>query len=153
MSSRFKLQLVVMADDNEVCVDDVVVLDKQHERLEHIGRSLGEAKTVLLELQRQVVTRQIAAFLATRAACQICGRRHGIKDRKTVVFRTLFGNLRLTSRDCDAVPASTTYRHRPARWSSYWRSAPRPSWCTWRASGRLWSPTVSRRRPCGTSCQ
>jgi hypothetical protein len=37
MSLRFKVQLVVMADDHEVCVDDVVVLDKQRERLEHIG--------------------------------------------------------------------------------------------------------------------
>jgi len=97
MSLRFKLQLVVMSDDDEVCVDDVVVLDKQHERLEHLGLSLGEAKTLLLELQRQVVTRQIAAFLATRAACPSCGRPRGIKDPKTVVFRTLFGNLELAS--------------------------------------------------------
>ena len=58
-----------MADDNEVCIEDVVVLDKQHERLEHVGLSLAEAKTLLLELQRQVVTRQIAAFLAARAGC------------------------------------------------------------------------------------
>ena len=43
MPLRFKLQLVVMSDDDEVCVDDVVVLDKQHERL---GLSLAEAKTV-----------------------------------------------------------------------------------------------------------
>jgi DNA-directed RNA polymerase subunit RPC12/RpoP len=92
MPLRFKLQLVVMSDDNEVCVDDVVVLDKQHARLEHLGLSLGEAKTLLLELQRHVVTRQIAALLATRAACPSCGRRRGIKDRKSVVFRTLFGN-------------------------------------------------------------
>jgi hypothetical protein len=42
---RFKLQLVVMSDDQEVCVNDVVVLDKQHERLEHLGLSLAEAKT------------------------------------------------------------------------------------------------------------
>jgi hypothetical protein len=40
MSLRFKLQLVVMADDNELCIDDVVVLDKQHEQPEHIGVSL-----------------------------------------------------------------------------------------------------------------
>jgi hypothetical protein len=44
VSFRFKVQLVVMADDQEVCVDDVVVLDKQHKRLEHIGLSLTEAK-------------------------------------------------------------------------------------------------------------
>jgi hypothetical protein len=43
------------------------------------------------------VTRQIAAFVATRAACQSCGRLRGIKDHKTIVFRTLFGNLVLVS--------------------------------------------------------
>ena len=59
MALRFKLQLVVMADDNEVCTQDVVVLDKQHLRLEHVGLSLAEGKSLLLELQRQVVTRQI----------------------------------------------------------------------------------------------
>src|SRR5215831_9440054 len=100
MSLRFKLQLVVMADDNQVCIDDVVVLDKQHEQLEHIGLSLDEAKALLLELQRQVVTRQIAAFLATRATCSICSRPRGIKDHKTIVFRTLFGNLSSPARGC-----------------------------------------------------
>jgi hypothetical protein len=68
MSLCFKLQLVVMADDDEVCVDDVVVLDKQHERLEHVGLSLGEAKALLLELQRQVVIRQLAPRLAPASA-------------------------------------------------------------------------------------
>jgi hypothetical protein len=97
MPLRFKLQLVVMADENQECVDDVVVLDKRCERLEHIGLSLAEAKTLLLELQRQVVSRQIAAFLTTRAACPSCGRPRGIKDHKTVVFRTLFGRLKLAS--------------------------------------------------------
>ena len=37
MTLRFKLQLVVMADDEQVCVDEVIVLDKQSERLEHLG--------------------------------------------------------------------------------------------------------------------
>jgi hypothetical protein len=97
MAVRFKLQLVVMADDTEVCIDDVVVLDKQHEQVEHIGLSIDEAKTLLGELQRQIVSRQIAAFLSTRAVCTSCGRRRGIKDHKTIVFRTLFGNLELAS--------------------------------------------------------
>ena len=43
------------------------------------------------------MTRQIAAFLASRAACTNCGWRLGTKDHKTIVFRTLFGNLELAS--------------------------------------------------------
>jgi hypothetical protein len=67
MPVPFKLQLVVMADDHEVCIDDVVVLDKQHEQLEHVGLSLGEAKALLMELQRQVVTRQAGRIVCVRA--------------------------------------------------------------------------------------
>ncbi len=37
MTLRFKLQLVVMADAEELCVEEVVVLDKELERLEHLG--------------------------------------------------------------------------------------------------------------------
>jgi len=97
MALCFKLQLVVVADDEQVSVDDIVVLNKDHERLEHLGLTLAEAKVVLVELQRQVLTRQIAAFLAARTPCPTCGRPRGIKDHKTIVFRTLFGKLELAS--------------------------------------------------------
>lgn len=33
MALRFKLQLVVVADDEQVSVDDLVVLNKDYERL------------------------------------------------------------------------------------------------------------------------
>jgi hypothetical protein len=97
MALSLKLQLVVVADDEQVFVDDVVVLNKEHERLEHLGLTLAEAKALLLELQHQVLTRQIAAFLASRTPCPSCGRSRGIKDRKTIACRTLFGKLELAS--------------------------------------------------------
>jgi len=41
MTLRFKLQPVVISDDEDVCVDnDVVVLDKRHDRVEHLSLSL-----------------------------------------------------------------------------------------------------------------
>src|SRR5438270_1716185 len=98
MALRFKLQLVVVADDDEqVCVDEIVLLNKEHERLEHLGLTLAEAKALLLAVQRQVLSQQIAAFLAARVACPSCGRARGSKDHKTIIFRTLFGQLELAS--------------------------------------------------------
>jgi hypothetical protein len=98
MALRFKLQLVVVADDGEqVSVDELVLLTKEHERVEQLGLGLAEAKVLLLEVQRQIVTCQIAAFLGPRVACPSCGRARGIKDHKTIAFRTLFGKLELTS--------------------------------------------------------
>src|SRR5918911_313113 len=98
MALRFKLQLVVVTDDGEqVSVDELVALNKDHERLEQLGLTLAEARALLLELQCQVLTRQIAAFLASRTACPSCGRRRGVKDHKTILFRTVFGKLELAS--------------------------------------------------------
>jgi hypothetical protein len=59
MALRFKLQLVVVTDDDEqVSVDDLIVLNKEHERPEQLGLTLAEAKAMLLAVQRQVVGRQ-----------------------------------------------------------------------------------------------
>ena len=89
MALQFKLQLVVVTDDDEqVSVDELVVLKKDCEQLEQLGLTLAEAKTLLLEVQRQVLTRQIAAFLVARLPCPSCGRSRGIKDHKTILFRT-----------------------------------------------------------------
>src|ERR671932_2494107 len=98
MALRFKLQLVGVTDDDEqVSVDELVVLIKDCERLDHLGLTLAEAKALLLELQRQVLSRQLAAFLASRTPCPTCGRSRGLKDPKTILFRTLFGKLELAS--------------------------------------------------------
>jgi hypothetical protein len=89
MALHFKLQLVVATDDDkQVSVDELVVLSKDYERLEHLGLTLAEAKALLVELQHQILSRQLAAFLASRTPCPSCGRTRGIKDHKTIVFRT-----------------------------------------------------------------
>ncbi len=70
MALHFKVQLVAVADeDQQLSVEDLIVLDKDHERPEQLGLTLAEAKALLLELQRQVLSRQIAAFLASRTPC------------------------------------------------------------------------------------
>jgi hypothetical protein len=100
MALQFKLQLVVVADtDEQVSVDELVVLNKDYERLAQLGLTLAEAKALLLDLLRQVLTRQIAAFLAPRISCPTCRRSRGIKDRKAILFRTLFGKLEFVQSD------------------------------------------------------
>ena len=98
MALHFKVQLVAVAEEGQqIPVEDLIVLGKDHERPEQLGLTLAEAKALLLELQRQVLSRQIAAFLASRTPCPACGRSRGVKDHKTIVFRTLFGKLELAS--------------------------------------------------------
>jgi hypothetical protein len=52
MALQFKLQLVVVTDDDQqVSVDELVVLTKDDEQLEHVGLTLAEAKALLVQLQ------------------------------------------------------------------------------------------------------
>jgi len=81
MALRFKLQLVVVGDDDQpVSLDELVVLDKDYERLEQLGLTLAEAKALLMAVQRQVVDRQIAAFLASRPARRAVKRHQRSED-------------------------------------------------------------------------
>ena len=51
MSVRFKIQFVVVAEDGAETSEELVVLDKEHERLEHLGLTLAEGKQLLREVQ------------------------------------------------------------------------------------------------------
>src|ERR671933_864201 len=104
MALRFKVQLVMIAEDGEETAHELVVLDKEHERIEQLGLSLAEAKLLLRELQQQVLERQIAAFLGSRVACPACRRARGIKDRKSLWFRTLFGKARTRQPTAASLP-------------------------------------------------
>ena len=58
MPLRFKLQLVVVAQDGHKTTQELAVLDKEHEPVEQLGLTLTEAKHLLRELQREILTRR-----------------------------------------------------------------------------------------------
>lgn len=51
----------------------------------------------LSTLQKQIVEQQLAAYLASQQKCPQCDQVFRHKDRHPIVFRTLFGNLKLHS--------------------------------------------------------
>src|SRR5215510_12169392 len=103
---RVKLQLVICHDDgHEETVTDVVTLDKNNHRIEHLGLSLAESKQLLSTLQRHLLQQQVTTFLETHATCPDCGTPLKLKARCSRSFRTLFGTYtfsspRLESCDC-----------------------------------------------------
>ena len=105
---KFKVQLVIVADDGEAdATVEAALLEKQGERLEHLGMTLAESKVILKELQRHILAEQAAAFLATRAHCGDCGTPLRRKGHHTIPFRTLFGTAVLESprlRTCPCRP-------------------------------------------------
>ena len=71
---RVKLQLVICSDDGrEETVTDLVTLQKDSTRLEHLGLSLKEAKQLLTAVQQRMLRQQVEAFLASHSTCAHCG--------------------------------------------------------------------------------
>jgi len=93
---KFKIQLVAQHETGENILE-LACLERKTEGLESIGISLAEAKALLVALQKQVVEQQLAAYLETQKKCQQCDQAFRHKDKHPIVFRTLFGNLKLFS--------------------------------------------------------
>ena len=95
---HIKIQLIVLSDDDqEQTLEEVITLEKEFEHLEQIGLTLTESKNILKQIQQTVIERQTAVYLKTHRQCERCGKRRKLKSYHEIVFRTLFGNIRLKS--------------------------------------------------------
>ena len=95
---RVTLQLVVSHDDgHQETVTDVITLNKNNQRIEHLGLSLAESKHLLGTLQRHLLQQQISSFLDTHSMCPDCGTLLKLKARGSKSFRTLFGTFTFSS--------------------------------------------------------
>jgi hypothetical protein len=93
----FKIQIITTVDGGEPETVDLSVLSKSYGTASAIGLTLDEGKRLLKEAQQLIVRRQAEAYVAAHAACERCGRSHGLKGHHTITYRTLFGNLSLSS--------------------------------------------------------
>src|SRR4051794_8415269 len=97
-SLRVQIQLRIITDDENVLSDEVIAyLDKGDDKLEEIGLSLEQAKTVRASTQTSLVAAQTASFLARHRCCELCGRHLQSKGRCRLLFRTAFGTIPLVS--------------------------------------------------------
>ena len=95
---RVKLQLVMCNDKgDEETVTDVITLNKNNQRIEHLGLTLAESKQLLSTLQRHLLQQQVTTFLDTCADCPDCGTPLHLKARSRRSFRTLFGTFQFDS--------------------------------------------------------
>src|SRR5262249_40630674 len=91
---RVKLELVICHEDGqEETVTDVITLNKNNQRIEHLGLSLAESKHLLGTLQRHLLQQQISSFLDTHSTCPDCGTPLKLKAHGGRSFRTLFGTF------------------------------------------------------------
>jgi hypothetical protein len=109
---RVKLQLVMCSDEGqEETITDVITLNKNHQRIEHLGLTLAEAKQLLSTLQRHLLQQQVDTFLDPCFTCPDCGALLKVKAHTSRSFRTLFGTFTLESprlEYCDCIRHKTS---------------------------------------------
>jgi hypothetical protein len=76
---------------DEETVTDIITLNKNHQRIEHLGLTLAESKHLLSTLQQHLLQQQVNTFLVTCSDCPDCGTPLHLKARSRRSFRTLFG--------------------------------------------------------------
>jgi len=95
---RVKLQLVICTEDGqEETVTDSITLQKDAQRIEHLGLTLKEAKQLLTTIQKRLLQYQVDAFLDGCSTCPDCGILLKAKGYHSRSFRTLFGTFKLAS--------------------------------------------------------
>jgi hypothetical protein len=109
---RVKLQLVICHDEgHEETVTDVMILNKAHQRIEHLGLTLAESKQLLSTLQRHLLQQQVDTFLDARSTCPDCGTPLKLKAHGSRSLRTLFGTFKVYSprlEHCDCTRRKTS---------------------------------------------
>jgi hypothetical protein len=109
---RVKLQLVMCSDaGQEETVTDVITLNKDNRRIEHLGLTLAEAKELLSTLQQHLLQQQVDTFLNPCSTCADCGALLKVKAHASRSFRTLFGTCTLHSPrlgHCDCTQRKTS---------------------------------------------
>ena len=95
---KLKVQLIIESDSGETeVVQEVGKLERHSLRPENLGLTLSEAKELLQEVQKAMVTHQTTRYLTQQISCPECGAIRSHKGKHQIVLRTLFGKLRLDS--------------------------------------------------------
>ena len=95
---RVRILLQVAPEDGAFGeAEEVATFEKGADRLEAVGLSLAEAKALLGGLQHRLVGLQAAAHVERHRRCEACGKRLRAKGGYPIVFRSLFGDVRLAS--------------------------------------------------------
>ncbi len=95
---RVRIQLIVESEAGDPpVVREVATLERGPLQPEGLGLTLAEAKDLLRGVQETMVAEQVSEFVAQQQCCPDCGRPRPRKGRHELVYRTLFGKLRLDS--------------------------------------------------------
>jgi hypothetical protein len=107
---NLQIRLVAIADNGQEQVYEIASLQRTELQLETLGLTLAEGKTILREIQRVVVERQVAECLEPYRHCAACGQPQRGKGQHDLRMRTVFGKMTIPSPRivyCDCQPHET----------------------------------------------
>ena len=93
---RARIQITIETEGGQH-VEEVACWERQEHRVEDIGLTLAESKSLVAGIQKILVEQQVAEYLEARRRCPRCGQSRGHKGSHTVTLQTLFGNLEIDS--------------------------------------------------------
>jgi uncharacterized protein with PIN domain len=95
---KLRLQLLIESDTGEILTTEEVPQWERHAlQPEEVGLTLADAKQILGSIQRVMVQEQVAVFIKEQSRCPDCDRQLTRKGQHPIVFRIVFGKLRLSS--------------------------------------------------------
>ena len=152
---KLKVQLIIESDSGEAEVmHEVAKLERPSLRTANLGLMLSEAKELLQEVQKAMVTHQTAQYLTQQMSCPECGESARTKGS----IKSCCGR---SSASCDLIVLISTIADVAARRSAAasvrlqncCRNEQPQSWLTWKASLRD-APLACLHRACAraTGC-
>jgi hypothetical protein len=95
---RVRVLLQITGDDGSAgAAEAVATFEKATERPEDLSMSIAEGKELLAAIQHRTVTAQVAEWSKRHRCCQTCGERRRVKGSYQTSFRTLYGDVELSS--------------------------------------------------------
>ena len=95
---KVRVQVIIESDGGEqACLEEVASVQRDILRAEDLGLTLAEAKDLLAGVQRRMVTQQAKTYVEQQRTCPHCHTARSSKGQHTIVFRTLFGTICLSS--------------------------------------------------------
>ncbi len=96
---RIKVQVVIESNGGHTkAVVNITCLERGTLHPAQLGLTLDETRDLLESMQHTVVEQQVAEYLEQQAHCPGCGKKRRRKGHPNpIVYRTLFGKLRLPS--------------------------------------------------------
>jgi len=93
---KVKIMVVIESDNGDTqVIQEVTQIERGDLQPENLGLSLAEAKTLLQNTQRTIVEQQVTRYSKQQELCLHCSQKLLHKDKRTIVYRTLFGKLHL----------------------------------------------------------